>query len=76
MKTATAFNLILSPNTLGTGEVVLRDGPPSVDGESKVNQIYPENHQLIVKRLGAPPLEIIKFISLKGGPPSSNHSKR
>ena len=40
-------------NTVGTKEVVLRGGPPSVDGghsNRKVNQINSENHQLIVQR--------------------------
>ena len=40
-------------HTVATKEVVLRGGPPSVDGEQsnrKVKQINSEKHQLIVQR--------------------------
>ena len=50
--------------TVATKEVVLRGGPPSVDGgqsNRKVNQINSENHQLIVKKIGGPTSEKLRF---------------
>ena len=50
--------------TIGTKEVVLTGGHPSVDGRQnnrKVNQINPENDQLIVQGRRGTPLKIIKL---------------
>ena len=55
--------LNLRTSTLGTKELVLKGGPPSVDGEQsnrKFNQINCEHHQLIVQKKG-PTFTIIQL---------------